>query len=399
MVLGVCRRVLQNEADAADAFQATFLVLVRKADSVVPRQHVGPWLYGVAYNTALKAKWLITKRRARERQMPEMPEPAAPSRDDSDELRQLPDQEIWRLPETFRAPVVLCDLQGMSYKDAARQLGLTRGALSVRLTRARAMLVKRFARLGVPVSLGLLSLTLNPQAASASVAGALVASTVHAAGQFAATPAAPGGVSPHVVALTESVVKAMLISQVRFVATTTAVVMGFALVAGGVLYQALAGEPESKQNDAANAPRTKSTADAKDNELKKLEGTWVAVSVETSGTKPSAEEVQQAGIRLMIAGEQFKLKSNRGGNGAMKGTLVLDSSRKPATMDFKATRSVTDDATDAGSRDLSDIFGIYRLEGDTLTFCYAPERPKEFATSSDRKLDQRLYVFRKQKPE
>src|SRR5438874_8814742 len=98
MVLGVCRRVLHNPHDADDAFQATFLVLVRKAATVSPRERVGNWLYGVAYQTAIKARALAARRAVRERQMIDMPEPATQPQDPWPDLRPLLDQELSRLP-------------------------------------------------------------------------------------------------------------------------------------------------------------------------------------------------------------------------------------------------------------------------------------------------------------
>src|SRR6516164_94852 len=123
MVLGVCRRVLQDAHDAEDAFQATFLVLVRKAASVRPREKVGNWLYGVAYRTAREARALAARRRGRERQVTDMPEPEAPAEDGWAELRPLLDQELSRLPDKYRTPIVLCELEGKTHKEAARQLG------------------------------------------------------------------------------------------------------------------------------------------------------------------------------------------------------------------------------------------------------------------------------------
>src|SRR5262249_53950890 len=99
MVWGVCRRVLANHHDAEDAFQATFLVLVRKASSVEPREMVANWLYGVARQTALKARATTVKRRARERQVTDMPEPAVTEPDLWQDLQPLPDQEFSRLPD------------------------------------------------------------------------------------------------------------------------------------------------------------------------------------------------------------------------------------------------------------------------------------------------------------
>src|SRR5579871_5932867 len=110
MVWGVCRRVLQSHQDAEDAFQATFLVLVRKAASVVPRDMVGNWLYGVAHQTALNARAAAARRSAREKQVTAMPEPVGEQQQLWDDLQPLLDQELNRLPAKYRAVLVLCDL-------------------------------------------------------------------------------------------------------------------------------------------------------------------------------------------------------------------------------------------------------------------------------------------------
>src|SRR5262245_33200503 len=123
MVWGVCRRLL-NPHDAEDAFQATFLVLVRKAASVVPRERVANWLYGVAHQTALAARRAAARRRAREKQVTQMPEPATPEHDHWRELQPLLDQELSRLPDAYREVIVLSDLQGKTRREVARQLGV-----------------------------------------------------------------------------------------------------------------------------------------------------------------------------------------------------------------------------------------------------------------------------------
>src|SRR5207249_9800515 len=131
MVYGVCRRLLNNHHDAEDAFQATFLVLAHKAATVVPRALVGNWLYGVAYHTALKVQAQIRLRRWKERKAAAMPRADAP-----EELwRQLEphlDRELHRLPDKYRVPIVLCDLEGKSRKEAARQLGCPEGTVASR---------------------------------------------------------------------------------------------------------------------------------------------------------------------------------------------------------------------------------------------------------------------------
>ncbi len=126
MVLGVCRRTLRHEADAEDAFQATFLVLVRKAGTIRPRTLVGNWLYGVARTTALKAKAMRSKRRVKEKTAGTRPKPETPP-EVWRQLETVLDQELQALPDRYRAPIVLCDLEGKSIKEAARQLGRTGG--------------------------------------------------------------------------------------------------------------------------------------------------------------------------------------------------------------------------------------------------------------------------------
>src|SRR5262245_49736137 len=142
MVWGVCRRVLGNYHDAEDAFQATFLVLVRKAASIASPELLANWLYGVAHQTALKARATTAKRRARERQVTDMPEPGVTDHDLWRDLQPLLDQELSRLPDRYRVAVVLCDLEGKTRKEAARQLGVPEGTLAARLARGRVLLAK-----------------------------------------------------------------------------------------------------------------------------------------------------------------------------------------------------------------------------------------------------------------
>src|SRR5262245_8777571 len=115
MVWGVCRRVLRDHHDAEDAFQATFLVLARRAASVWPREKIGNWLYGVAYQTALKARATRARRRLREGRVPDAPEPAAEADGPQQELAEVLDHELSRLPDKYRTPIVLCELEGRTH--------------------------------------------------------------------------------------------------------------------------------------------------------------------------------------------------------------------------------------------------------------------------------------------
>jgi RNA polymerase sigma factor (sigma-70 family) len=208
MVWGVCRRLLSHH-DAEDAFQATFLVLVRKSASIVPREMVGNWLYGVAHQTALQACRTAARRRTREVQVTVMPDAEAEQRDQWRDVQPLLDQELSRLPEKYRTVIVLCDLEGRTRKEVARQLVCPEGTIAARLARARAMLAKRLTRRGVTLSGGALAAVFSQETASAVVPISVVASTIKAASMFAAGPvAAIGAISVRVAALTEGVLKA-----------------------------------------------------------------------------------------------------------------------------------------------------------------------------------------------
>jgi RNA polymerase sigma factor (sigma-70 family) len=214
MVLGVCRRILRNHHDADDAFQATFLVLIRKAGTIVPRGMVANWLHGVAYRTALKARTLIARHRTRERQVTEMPEPETVQPDECwQDLQRLLDRELSGLPEKYRVPVVLCDLEGKTGKEAARQLGWPEGTVSSRLARGRVMLARRLSRHNLALSGGALAAVLS-QNAVACLSPSVVSSTLKAASLSAAGKAVTAAVVPaHVIALTKGVLKAMFLRK------------------------------------------------------------------------------------------------------------------------------------------------------------------------------------------
>src|SRR6516162_4116863 len=152
MVLGVCQRILRDSQDAEDAFQAAFLVLIRKAASIQPRDLVGNWLYGVAYRTALEARGILARRRAKERQVAAMPEPLTTASEVEPDAQVVLDEELNRLPDKYRPPGVLGELEGRSRKHVAQLLRMPEGTLSSRPATARRMLVGRLTRRGYGVS-------------------------------------------------------------------------------------------------------------------------------------------------------------------------------------------------------------------------------------------------------
>jgi RNA polymerase sigma factor (sigma-70 family) len=229
MVLAVSRRVLGNLHDSEDVFQATFLVLAQKAHWVSKREAVASWLYKVAYRIALKARAKNDRRRQMERKAA-MFHPQAPAPVVHDWEAAL-DEELNRLPEKYRLPVILCDLDGCSRKDAERRLGLAEGTLSSRLTRGRRMLAERLARHGITLSASALAAMASEATAAATLPPGLVGSTATtavlvAAGKFTA-------VSGSVLVLMKIGAKAMFLAKLKATLATTVVL---AFVSGGIVY-------------------------------------------------------------------------------------------------------------------------------------------------------------------
>jgi RNA polymerase sigma factor (sigma-70 family) len=230
MVLGVCRRILGNLHDAEDAFQVTFLVLARKGGSIVPREQVGNWLHGVALRTALEARARRARRRTRELQVMDMPHPTVSAEVNWEALHRILDQELERLPVKYRSAIVLCDLEGRSRKEAARQLGLAEGTLSSRLATGRQMLVRRLARHGLTLPAAGLVAALGAQTARAAVSPALVSATAKAV-MLAASGQAGGLFSAQVLSLSQGVLKTMLLQRLKVVSV---LLLGIALGTYGV---------------------------------------------------------------------------------------------------------------------------------------------------------------------
>jgi RNA polymerase sigma-70 factor (ECF subfamily) len=208
LVFGVCERVLQHSHDAEDAFQATFLVLARRAASLDGRGPLGNWLYAVAYRTAIKARQRAARRRAHELQVLNMANVYSIEEEEWSDLRPLLDQELNQLPMKYRAPLILCYLEGKTQEQAARELGWPTGSMSRRMNRARDLLQERLARRGLALSTGFLFMLIAKNAGAALVSPTLVGITAKAALALAAGPVGlAGAISGQVASLTEEVLR------------------------------------------------------------------------------------------------------------------------------------------------------------------------------------------------
>lgn len=234
LVYGVCQRVLSDANDAEDAFQATFLVLVRKGGTLRDPGRLAAWLYGVAQRTARKVRAKTALRTRSERQAGDIPVETAASDMTLDELRAILDEEISQLPQKYSLPLVLCYLEGKTNAEAATQLGWPEGSMSRRLSRARDLLRSRLARRGLALSAALIASVFAKRASMAAVvpqqllgatgeAASLVAQGVHAAD--VASPACAQAVEEIVVGM--AVTSRFTISAVLAVTTLT-VVLGIA---------------------------------------------------------------------------------------------------------------------------------------------------------------------------
>ncbi len=383
MVLGVCRRLLGHEHDAEDAFQATFLVLARRAESVSPRDRVGSWLYGVACRTALELRRSNARRRGRETQVSELPHPTVEPPGAALELRPLLDEELSRLPDKYRVPMVLCELEGRSRKEVAGQLRLPEGTLSSRLATARKLLALRLARRGLALSAAALAAALSEEAARAGVPAPLVTSAVKGAVSAAVV------VPARVAALAKGVEKAMLLSRLKAGALVLLAATLAVLGAGAFAYHAagdekggpgrptkdrpggrVAGVPAAAGRPAPKDPKT-------DRDL--LQGMWNVVWIELQGKFEENDD-----YKLHFQGDRCDLWKK--GRVDEEMTYTLDPSAKPKRIDLKEVR---------GTPKVKP--GIYELNGDRLKVCFVErgDRPAEFRTQ--RGTQQVLLVLEREK--
>jgi RNA polymerase sigma factor (sigma-70 family) len=260
LVHAVCRRLLPTTQDVEDAFQATFLVLVRRASSLDRRGSLSSWLYTVAYHLALKARAHAARRRAIEQPIASVPaEPA--SSENGNDVRLVLDEELDRLPEKYRAPVVLCYFQGKTNEEAARQLGWPVGTVWGRLARARELLRQRLGRRGMALTLAALETALTENGVTAAAPVSLAGSTVRRASLVSA---GSEGVSGSVAPLVAGALKETLVARLKVAAAVVLLLAAAGLGVGLVTHQAVlalaaeAAEADVKSPEPAGSLRQES---------------------------------------------------------------------------------------------------------------------------------------------
>jgi RNA polymerase sigma factor (sigma-70 family) len=263
MVLGVCRRVLGNAADADDAFQAAFLVLARKAAGLAARPAVGNWLYGVAVHVALKAKAMAAKRRVKEARAAR-PDRAPPA--DDPDWRPAFDRELAALPDKYREPLVLHELEGLPRKAVAARLGIPDGTLSSRLATAKRLLAARLARAGLPTA----ALAALGGVGQATVPPGLLAAAVEAAG---------GGATRGVQDLAREVSVMLLVKKLTVGAAVTLAAAAVGLIAVG----AAADPPVSPPARGIGNPDYERMLKQEKDAMAALRGTWELESRSVNG--------------------------------------------------------------------------------------------------------------------
>jgi RNA polymerase sigma factor (sigma-70 family) len=383
MVWGVCRRLLTQPEDAEDAFQAAFVVLLRRAGSIRDGSLLGNWLYGVAYRVAVRARVRASRRAAREKQGM-LTEPAATATETTTDWQHLLHEEVFRLPEKYRLPIVMCYLNGKTNEEAAAALGWPVGTVKGRLSRARALLRVRLARRGVCLAGAALTGTLSAARLDAAVPPSLMQSTL-----TGAVTGLSAGISPRALTLGKGVMQSMFWSKC---ATFGMALAALALLAAGTMlsYYGLSAlerdraaggaapivqtpPPEAQPRPLADAQGKKS---AGGNDLMKIQGIWKLASWELDGQLKPAEASKGTTLEINAKGEwRLSFSPGKPTNQAL---VFIDPSKEPAVMEVRGPNGR--------------VFrsGLYKVEGDTLTICSTAwpgaSPPKELKSSAEHDL-------------
>jgi RNA polymerase sigma factor (sigma-70 family) len=357
LVSGVCRRVLRDSHEAEDAFQATFLVLARKAGQV-REASLAAWLHGVARQVALNALRAGARRQRLATDAAGMPPAAPPGPLDEltgRELLAALDEEVQRLPEATRLAVLLCCLEGLSQEEAARRLGCSPGSLKGRLERGRKHLQERLARRGLTLA-AVFGVAEVAQLAAGAVPEQLLGSTTRAATLFAAGQAAVGASNARAAALAEGVLRAMFMTRLKIVAVAMLITALAGTGAAVLAHQAKDSTGTAAILLEADAPKTDQDA---------LQGAWIPVAVEEDGKKVPKEDIEAKKFEMVFTGNKVTLPIK---GETQEVTYRLDPKKDPRQIDFLFDKGTAK--------------GIYSLKGNKLTLCAAKpdagERPTKF---------------------
>jgi RNA polymerase sigma factor (sigma-70 family) len=243
MVWGICRRVLGDTPDAEDAFQATFLIFARKAALIERRELLANWLFGVARRSALRVRTVQARRARREQSCGQLPEVASSGQPWSD-ARAVVDEELARLPDKYRMPLLLCGLEGLTHAEAGKSLGWPTGTVAGRLSRGRALLRTRLMRRGITASVAALTGLLAATAVPPRLAAAVCEAALNG-GQSAALSLAAAGLVRRVL---------QTLAPSRGLVTSALVVVMLALAGGAALWPLtpFAGTPGPEPADPAS---------------------------------------------------------------------------------------------------------------------------------------------------
>ncbi len=384
MVYRVCWRVLQQVEDTEDAFQATFLVLAQKLGAVRKRDSLASWLHGVAHRIALKARSLNSIRRRHESLIP-ISSTLPPDDLTWKELRSVLDDELVRLPEKWRLPLILCYLEGRTQDEAAVQLGWSGNTLRRRLDEARAALGRALGRKGFgPVAFS--AFLLSDCTCCGIALPTTTSALIDAAVMLASGRAAGGIISPKVAVLTERVLTAMPLKSHKIAMVLLVVgavgAIGSAIHLHAGIEQPLTGSRAEPLKDAP--PRASTASTQPETDAERLQGLWEVTESRVDGESVLFPNGSTKGS-LFIEGEEFFLSFMSEGTPRagmiLKANFTLNNTTTPKNIDL----------TSSGAKK-PDALGIYILDGNDLTICLPREqpfdrRPTEFTAGKGSKME------------
>ena len=369
MIMSVCSRIVHNHADAEDAFQATFLVLAKNLRALRKQASFASWLHGVARRVALKARAQANTRRQYEQRVP-MRESAGEEEISYREMRTSFDEELTRLPEKWRQPLILCYLEGRTQEEAAKQLGWSKNTLRRRLDEARARLGGRLRARDAAWPAAFSAVLISDATSSAALRPKLIGATVEAVASISSKVAPTTAViSANVTALSEGVFHTMTLTKL-----TTFGVVVLAMAAAGVLAGGLAQSRPALERDVAAAeadvprpePEQTASPDKTQADLLEMRGTWSLTGIERSVENGELLPPKKITVKVVISGDKLIILGQDGFID-QEYTLKLDPTKKPKAVDLTS-------ASFGGT-----FPGIYDLAGDNLKLSYDREqRPTNF---------------------